>query len=238
NGPVGEQSDEAKGMEQIYKLNIGRYDVTIDSGPSYQTKREEAVEAMSQLVTAEPALLSIAGDLIVSNMDFPGAKDIAERIKKTLPPNLQDDKDKPQVPPEVQQKLEQSGQMIEQLTAHVNDLSEQVRTKQQEIDSKERIAAADRDSKERIAVYNGQVQIDIKNTMQANQAAIATLTQEMSHVHELLTNDLEHRKLDIQKQTADQSAQLQQQQMQQTADQADADREASAQQQEAEPATV
>jgi len=69
-------------------ITIGKYAVTVSTGPSYTTKRIEAVESMMSLTNASPQAMSPALDLLIENMDWPGAQAIAKRIRASLPPNL------------------------------------------------------------------------------------------------------------------------------------------------------
>lgn len=69
-------------------LSVGRFDVRVDAGPSFTTRREEARESMLQATQANPQLWMIAGDLIIKAMDWPYAQEIAERIKKSIPPQI------------------------------------------------------------------------------------------------------------------------------------------------------
>lgn len=78
-------------IKNILDLSVGSYDVTISVGPSYQTKRQEAVASIMALISAAPNILSIVGDLLVGNMDWSNAPEIAKRMKKMLPPQLQDE---------------------------------------------------------------------------------------------------------------------------------------------------
>lgn len=128
-----------KGEEVTYNLDLGQYDVVCESGPSYATKRDEASQSMLEMSRNAPQIMGVAGDLIVKNMDWPGASEIAERLKKTLPPGIIDDPEKKPLPPEVQAQMQQMGQLIEQLTAKVNEQDEQIKTKREELQSKERI---------------------------------------------------------------------------------------------------
>lgn len=80
-------------IKKVFDIGVGRYDVNVDVGPSYQSKRQESVAAIMTLVSAYPAIMPIAGDLLVGNMDWPGARQIAERLRKSLPPNLIDNPD-------------------------------------------------------------------------------------------------------------------------------------------------
>jgi hypothetical protein len=124
-----------------HRFDIGRYDVTVTTGPSFTTKRQEAVEAMIQLTKAYPNIVQVAGDLMVKNMDWPGAQDIAERLKKTLPPELQDTgKNKKEVPPEIQAQIQQMQGMVEQLTQELNAAQEENDKNVKKIESEERIA--------------------------------------------------------------------------------------------------
>jgi len=72
----------------LYDVTVGKYDVVIDAGPSYATKRQEAVEAMTQITSAVPELINVIGDLLVKNMDWPGAQEMSERLKRMIPPEV------------------------------------------------------------------------------------------------------------------------------------------------------
>ena len=98
-----------KRMVKVNDLTEGKYDVTITTGPSFSTLRQEAAETYGQLAQQFPEIMGVAGDLIMKSMDLPYAEDIAERLQTLLPPQiqqmLQSDKE---VPPEVQQMMAQA----------------------------------------------------------------------------------------------------------------------------------
>lgn len=131
------------GKNQLINISAGKYDVTVDTGPSYATKRQEAVASMLDLTRSYPQAAKFAGDLMIRNMDWPGAQQIADRLKKTLPPGLQDDdkNEKPPLPAEVQAQMSQMGQMIDQLSQRLNQTTEIIKNKTMELQSKERIEA-------------------------------------------------------------------------------------------------
>jgi hypothetical protein len=85
-------------------INRGRYDVVVETGPNYSTKRVEAAESMMQFMQAVPGAAQMAGDLIARNMDWPGADVIAERLKKALPPGMAEEKDEDLSTEEMQQR--------------------------------------------------------------------------------------------------------------------------------------
>jgi len=120
-----ETQDEAGEIKRIYNLSVGRYDVVCDVGPNYATKRQEAAESMLELIRSYPDIMPIAGDLLVNNLDWPGADKISERLKKMLPPPLQEKDDKPN--PEAEQlngQMEQMAGQMEAMGAHIKDLED------------------------------------------------------------------------------------------------------------------
>jgi hypothetical protein len=72
----------------INDLNQGTYDVRVKAGPSYATRRAEAADAMLQFIQVVPRAAGVAADIVARNMDWPGADEIAERLKRTLPPEI------------------------------------------------------------------------------------------------------------------------------------------------------
>jgi hypothetical protein len=62
--------------------------VRVVLGPSYASRRQEAVQLLTQLVTAMPQVGAVAGDLIAKNLDFDGAEQLAERLRLLLPPQI------------------------------------------------------------------------------------------------------------------------------------------------------
>ena len=64
-------------IEKIYNPSVGIYDVVATTGPGYMTKRQEAMDAMAQILQGNPQLWSVAGDLFVKNMDWPGAQELS-----------------------------------------------------------------------------------------------------------------------------------------------------------------
>lgn len=99
--------------EVLNDVTVGEYDVVMDTGPGFQTKRQQAVESMMPLLSGNAELFNIAGDLVFRNMDFPGADVIADRLAAMNP--LAQIDEKSDIPPEVQMRLAQSEQTIKQL---------------------------------------------------------------------------------------------------------------------------
>ena len=127
------------GESKSHFLDHGQYDCTISTGPSYQTKRQEAVASMLDLARAMPQSMQFGLDLLVRNMDWPGSQEIADRIKKMLPPQLVNDNDP--VPPAAQAQMKQMNQMVQVLSKQNQEYMDLIKNKSLELASKEKIAA-------------------------------------------------------------------------------------------------
>lgn len=126
--------DERGNPVKINDLATGRFDVTITTGPSFSTRRQEAAETYQSLIQANPAIFPIAGDLIFKSMDLPYAEDIAERLKTLLPPEIQQTmQEGKEIPPEAQQAMaqaDQAMQMVEQQMQQVQEAGQEVQQEQ------------------------------------------------------------------------------------------------------------
>ena len=80
-----QQDQLADSVRTLFNPSVGRYSVEADVGPSFGTQRQEAFNAFSQMVAQNKELMSVAGDLLFKNADFPGADEMAERLKRMLP---------------------------------------------------------------------------------------------------------------------------------------------------------
>ena len=126
---INERKMDEQGIERILNdMSIGEFDVVMDTGPGYNSKRQEAVDAMMALFQAEPALVQVAGDLLVRNMDFPGADIIADRLAINNPlANIDDMSD---IPPPIQMKLKQDQATIQQLQQQLQQLQMVIKQRQ------------------------------------------------------------------------------------------------------------
>lgn len=121
---------------------LGTYDVDAQSGPDFATQREWAVEAMNLLLSQNKDLWNVIGDLAVKNMDFPGADDMAERIRRTINPAVLGEGPTP-----TEQGLQaQIAQMQQVMQTLVDNLAE-AQGKQQSTDDKMTIEAYNAETK-------------------------------------------------------------------------------------------
>ena len=76
------------GEAVVNALGQGEFDVVVDTGPSYATQRQEAAEGQMAFLQINPQAAPLIGDKIVRNMDWPGADGIADRLIRTVPPQV------------------------------------------------------------------------------------------------------------------------------------------------------
>jgi Phage P22-like portal protein len=123
-----------KGEPNIHNITLGRYDVSVDVGPAYATRRQDTAAAMIEMVRANPQLMQVAGDLVVRPMDWEGAEQLADRLKKALPPELaEDDEGGPQqIPPQLEAQMQQMQQAYEQQLAQAQQMVQGLQQQAQE----------------------------------------------------------------------------------------------------------
>lgn len=129
-------------------------------GTNYATKRQEAVDAYSEMGKSNPQLMAVASDLIIKGMDLPYSDEIAERIRATMPPQIQAlfNKDVQQSP-EVRHAMMLADQAMQEVQQH----GQMVQAAAQEVQTEK--AAADK------AKADAQLQLANIKVAEANLAA-------------------------------------------------------------------
>lgn len=148
----------------LHDLSAGKYDLTVTTGPSFTTRREEAAFQMTEMMRALPASAPILGKHLAKNLDWPGADEIAEELEAM---------NQPQIPPELQQQIEEGQAEIARLTEENQKLKADNSVDQQK-------AQGDLAVKNKVADQNfalglkklGQERV-LKSQQQATQAANA-----------------------------------------------------------------
>lgn len=132
--PMTEEVEDENGkmvqrfVMAMHDLSVGKYDVTVKSGPSFTSRREEAAMNMTEMVRAFPQAAPVIAPELAKNLDWPGADRIAERFKAMFPAPGDDD-----LPPQVKQMIEQGQQMIQQLQQQLGDAKSEKDIKAAEI---------------------------------------------------------------------------------------------------------
>ena len=195
---INQYGQDEEGINKILNdVTVGEYDIVMDTGPGYNSKRQEAVESMMALFAADPALIQQAGDLLVRNMDFPGAETIADRLAVNNPLAKVDDKSK--VPPRVQMELQKSQATIQQMQQQMQQMQQFIKQRQdiegvkQDAETKRKLMdvttkAHDTEMREATRKRNTDVDNDTKIQVEELKAQVAMLLARMDHEQAHLAN--------------------------------------------------
>lgn len=216
-----EKLAEEQNISKIYDIGVGRYDVAVSVGKTYQSKRQEAVDTQIQLLKVlPPQIVPLVADIPIRNMDIPQAKEFADRLKKMLPPQLQDGDDSdPEVrASKAEAQLQQLGQQHQQLAQVANQMAEEIKTKKVEQDAKVQIAQMQEMSKQ-----------EITRMQEATKLSVAQINASKDANQSFAENEIEKYKI---MHDAAHDVALQSQQHEHEAAQAQAAQSAAAKQQE------
>jgi hypothetical protein len=135
---IEERAEQGEAIKSIFNPNVGKYDVEADIGPAYATRRQEAFNALSQIIAQSPELMKVAGDLLFKAADFPMAEEVAERLKKLVPSQLLEGGASPEV-----QALNGQIQQMQQVMQNLAQQLAEEKMKNKNKSSDEKIGAYD-----------------------------------------------------------------------------------------------
>lgn len=159
NQPVQEREEnpltgEIEEVTKIYDLTSGRYDLTVSAGPSFASLRQEAASQMIELIRAYPDAAPVIGDLLVKNLDWPGADEIAERLSKAMG-QAPEGEEGPQGPdPQAMQAVQQYAAALQQMQQRYQALEADKSLEARKLD----IAAFEAETK-RISAMNRETRL-------------------------------------------------------------------------------
>jgi len=165
--------NEQMGLKKAYDVGVGDYDIVLSTGPMYKAARQEAFRAMTAVITENPQMLPMLGDIWAKNADFPDADVLAARFKKMMPPQLQDETadDAQSKLLALQSQFAALGQQHDLMVQELNRASDTIRTKRLELESRERIA-----------LVNGQIQLLVQQMKDHSAGAQAHLDAQLGAI--------------------------------------------------------
>lgn len=117
-----------------HRIDMGRYNVAVTTGPSYASKRDEERDVLLSTLQQNPQQWPLYADLVFEKLGYP---DLAERAKMLLPPQLQQAGAMgPDVPPQVRAQLVGLQQQNAQLKQGLQQVIQLLKSKQLEVQGK------------------------------------------------------------------------------------------------------
>jgi hypothetical protein len=179
-------------IDKIYNPNVGKYDVVVATGPGYATKRQEALEAMAQLLQGNPSLWAVAGDLFVKNMDWPGAQEMAKRFAKTIDPKLMEDGDKSPELQMAEQQMQAMGAEMEQMHQMIQNVGKSIEMQDMERkDFEAQVKLYEAETKRIAAVQAGMTEQQIQDIAMGVVAAAMESQSMMNQMPEMREEPME-----------------------------------------------
>ena len=160
---IKQRDPQTNAVKKIFNLGVGKYDVTATVAPSYSSKRQEGADWLSELVRSSPESMQIVGDLMFKAMDMPYANIAAERYKKMLPPQLQDNENE-DLSPEAAQIKQQADQQVQQLTQQLDQ-------------AHQAMIAADQEAKQHVMESDSLKMQLAQEKLKSQQTQVASATQ-------------------------------------------------------------
>lgn len=202
--PDAEAISAAQGIEAIFDISVGRYDVTITTGPNFASRRQEAVNALLELLdkAKDPTMVRAVADILVRNMDWPGAQEIAARLHKMVPPEMLDPKGQ-SIPPQVKEKMKKMEQELEELRAKTKTKMAEIQAKHQstmtKIQSEAQLNQAKLAMKQEQEQVKNQAKLQLEQMQQQFDAMMLQTNQRfdedqarLQQEHEVRIAELEH----------------------------------------------
>lgn len=188
--------DPITGQPTTIDFDFDDMDISVSSGPAYATRREAGAQAMQDIMTAIPASAPYIADIAMRNLDVPGAEEAANRLKKMLPPELQDQQEGQagMVPQAiVDQITQQSEATIQEHQKVVDDLTNKIFSLQTEMQNQTQITLADTQMKINADMAKTQLMEEGKN-----QRLIIELNSKANINNTNLANENQQHMIDIQ----------------------------------------
>ena len=151
-------------------IDVGKFDVVMDTGPGYETKREEGAETLINLLKIGPLaqlVAQVGADLVFRSLDHPYMQELADRIAAQTPEGLK--KVLADLP-------ERARSLVEALYAQNTKLKEQIQKDESGI-TKAKIDAG-------VKMHDTQVRAHTAKEDRELQAGVDVFIEGMKHGHE------------------------------------------------------
>jgi hypothetical protein len=207
DGPQPVNPQMAPPGQEVINLSLspdGSYGVVVEIGKSFTTRREEGAAALFELLpNMSPEMQMAVMPDAIEELDFPGARKIAAKARKALPPQFQDQEEGQGPSPEVQQLQQQVQQLTQALESkQVEEQAKQQAQTQRELSKaqldgqvtmqKAQIDAEVRIQVARINAQAGLTEAEIKAGAAGMGHQVAREEQMIGNDHELRVQAIDH----------------------------------------------
>ena len=178
---------------EFIDLSKGEYDVTISTGPSFESQRDESNQFVEMLVSNLkdlPVPPEIATKLLALALRLKALGPIGDEMADLLDPQQEG---QPEIPPQVMQMLQKLQQDNQALAAFGQQAQQQIAQLQQEKEAK----VSDNASREKVAALEATTDIMIEKIKIQGAAMLATLKAELAGAQADKSKEAEEKPLEL-----------------------------------------
>jgi hypothetical protein len=145
---------------------------------------------MDNMISKQPQLFSVIGDLIAKNMDWDGADEIEKRLKAMLPPQIAEMENMEGLPEEarpivmnMQGQIQKMGQSMEQMKMALQEKDQIIQYQGQQLNDKGEKNQIDREkihSQEAIALMKEDTSKQLQGWKQQHEKQMALLQDQLN----------------------------------------------------------
>ena len=150
------------GQKCFYDIkNSSNYDVVVDTGPTFASRKAEQSEQMMKFAAVQPQLMPVIADLLAGNMDWDATGALKDRIQQwqaATMPFLHPANDQAALSPQARTMLQQLQQKLQEANQHVATLSQAYNQEKYKNDTQ----AVANQGKERLAMIKAITDLRIK----------------------------------------------------------------------------
>lgn len=80
SGPGMAEPQQPEISPEVFDLTAGKYDLVVQAGPSFTTRREETAAVLTDIIRAMPPAASVLAPTLFKVLDVPGIEEIQEKL--------------------------------------------------------------------------------------------------------------------------------------------------------------
>ena len=183
---------------QLYDLSVGEYEIMVDVGPTYETKRVETAQNLINVIQAMPNVGQVVADILMRQLDFPMSDEAADRLKRLVQQTM----------PGVILDNEKGGKMSESdIQNMVADIQKLQAMHQQSMQENMQLAQLVNEMKKQLKDKSEQTQAHLQETIIKAQAELQKSHE--TNEHDVIMTSMQHG-VDLHKMTQNLNARQQQ----------------------------
>jgi hypothetical protein len=180
--------DAPPDVRGVFDISAGDFEISVSTGPSFQTQREETEAWLLELFKVLPGLAQIGADIVLENSDNPAAQQLAKRAKLMLPPQLQDETDPETALPRLTAQNQQLQQLLAKQHTAISALVKKLESQQISADARIQVALIQAQSQRDIVM----AKIGSDKDREIFQAEYNRFEQMVGHLSDLAQGSADH----------------------------------------------